>query len=108
MPPIPPNPDRSAVTTAIAELIGCSYLDVVPTPAENDRLREVAANARAAMDRLVVDANQWRKVKPLIAREALPRGTEAIHIAVGDLDRADGFDEEWTILTFEDVGVVVA
>jgi len=39
----------------------------VPTPAENDRLREVAANARAAMDRLVVDANQWRKVKPLIA-----------------------------------------
>ena len=67
MPPIPPNPERSAVTTAIAELIGCSYLDVVPTPAENDHLREVAANARAAMDRLVADANQWRKVKPLIA-----------------------------------------
>ena len=67
MPPIPPNPDRSAVTMAIAELIGCTYLDVVPTPAENDRLREVAANARAAMDRLVADANQWRKVKPLIA-----------------------------------------
>ena len=67
MPPIPPNPDRSAVTMAIAELIGCSYLDAVPTSAENDHLREVAANARAAMDRLVADANQWRKVKPLIA-----------------------------------------
>jgi hypothetical protein len=67
MPPIPPNPDRSAVTMAIAELIGCTYLDAVPTPAENDHLREVAANARAAMDRLVADANQWRKVKPLIA-----------------------------------------
>jgi len=64
----PPNPDRSAVTMAIAELIGCTYLDAVPTPAENDHMREVAANAREAMDRLVADAARWRKVAPLIER----------------------------------------
>ena len=70
MPPIPQNRDRDDMIRAVAKLLDCSYLDVVPTPAENDHLREIAVTAREAMDRLVADAARWCKVAPLIERLA--------------------------------------
>lgn len=56
MPLIPPNQDRDDVIRAVAELLDCSYIDEVPTAAENDRLREVAVTAREALDRIVARA----------------------------------------------------
>lgn len=56
MPLIPPNQDRDDVIRAVAELLDCSYIDEVPTAAENDRMREVAVTAREALDRIVARA----------------------------------------------------
>ena len=69
------------VLRAIAELLSCTYLDAVPTPADDDMRRELAVAARVANDELRIkagvasslysekrDAAKWRKVEPLIDR----------------------------------------
>ena len=48
------------------------------------------------------------EVEPLIAGETLPGGAESLHVAIGNLDRADGLDEEGAVLVFENIGLVVA
>ena len=69
------------VLRAIAELLSCTYLDAVPTPADDDMRRELAVAARVANDERRAklgegavtysekrDAAKWRKVEPLIER----------------------------------------
>ena len=56
------------VIRALATLLDCSYLDEVPTSDVNDRIREVASEAKIAHDANRADAARWRKVAPLIER----------------------------------------
>lgn len=69
------------VLRAIAELLSCTYLDAVPTPADDDIRRELAVAAKVANDERRAklgegavtysekrDAAKWRKVEPLIKR----------------------------------------
>ncbi len=69
------------VLRAIAELLSCTYLDAVPTPADDDFRRELAVAAKVANDERRAklgegavtysekrDAAKWRKVEPLIER----------------------------------------
>lgn len=67
------------VLHAIAELLSCTYLSAVPTPADDERRRDLAVAARIANDELRAklgegpstpsvrrDAAKWRRVEPLI------------------------------------------
>ena len=69
------------VLRAIAELLSCTYLDAVPTPADDERRRAMAVAAKVANDERRAklgegavtysekrDAAKWRRVEPLIER----------------------------------------
>ena len=69
------------VLRAIAEILSCTYLDAVPTPADDERRRAMAVAAKVANDERRAklgegavtysekrDAAKWRRVEPLIER----------------------------------------
>ena len=77
------------VIRALATLLDCSYLDEVPTSDVNDRIREVASEAKIAHDANRADAARWRKVAPLIERlrafEDAPATLQAVLTVVLDI-----------------------
>jgi len=65
------------VIRAIAALLACTYLDKLPTPADDDFRRELAVSGRIAHDARRADAARWRKVAPLI--EAMREAAKVAH-----------------------------